>query len=86
MGARPGHIDQFLNRQGQLQRMINNYRNSGCGEPPSDVMDWATRPAPDGQVRPWAKYVMIGGAVVIVGATAILAPEALPVLIPALVP
>ncbi|MGH9582930.1 MAG: RHS repeat-associated core domain-containing protein, partial [Bryobacteraceae bacterium] len=86
MGARAGHNIQFLNRQRQLQRMINNYRNSGCGEPPSDVMDWATRPAPGGTVRPGVNYVIVSGAVLAIGATAILAPELFPVLIPVLVP
>lgn len=79
MGMDAGHITNFQGYQTNLQRKINEYRNGGCGEPPPDVLDWATRPAPNGAPAPtWAKYAVVGGAVVVVGATAIFAPEFLP--------
>jgi len=48
--ANPGHADQFQQRQTNLQTKIDNYRNSGCGEPPAEVTAWADMPL----ASPWA--------------------------------
>lgn len=47
--ANVGHIEQFQNRQTQLQSKIDNYRNSGCGDPPASVTSWAAMPV----ASPW---------------------------------
>ena len=47
--ANSGHIEQFQNRQTQLQSKIDNYRKSGCGEPPASVTAWAAMPT----ASPW---------------------------------
>jgi hypothetical protein len=43
------NIVEFQNRQRQLQKKIDNYRNSGCGDPPADITAWANMPA----ASPW---------------------------------
>jgi RHS repeat-associated protein len=48
--ADPGHIVQFQQRQSNLQTKIDNYRDSGCGEPPPLVTQWANMPV----ASPWA--------------------------------
>jgi hypothetical protein len=47
--ADPGHIQQFQNRQRNLKSKIDNYRNSGCGDPPAQVTQWANMPV----ASPW---------------------------------
>ncbi len=45
--ADPGHVTQYEITQNGLNKRINAYRNSGCGEPPPDIIQWATTPLPN---------------------------------------
>lgn len=45
--ADPGHVQQFEGIQNGLNNRINNYRNSGCGDPPADIAQWAGTPLPN---------------------------------------
>ena len=44
--ARPGHIEQFQNRQANLRKKIQDFIDSGCGDPPAILSDWATKQIP----------------------------------------
>jgi RHS repeat-associated protein len=46
-----GHLQQIANRQSQLQKLIDEYKDSGCGDPPSNVEDYANRPI----ASPWPR-------------------------------
>jgi RHS repeat-associated protein len=76
-----GHMEQIANRQAQLQSAIDDYKGSGCGDPPSSAAGYATQPI----ANPWPrvssstlKYgaIVVGGAI-IVGGVVILCPECL---------
>lgn len=45
----PNNIIEFQNRQRQLQSKIQDYRDSGCGEPPADITGWSMMPT----ASPW---------------------------------
>jgi hypothetical protein len=44
--VRQGYIEQFKNRQKSLQEKIEDYINSGCGDPPPLVTEWANKEVP----------------------------------------
>jgi RHS repeat-associated protein len=44
--ADPGHVEQYNNIQNHLIELIRDYINSGCGDPPDSILDWATKPLP----------------------------------------
>jgi RHS repeat-associated protein len=81
--ANPGHADQYLQRQRNLQKKIQDYIDSGCGDPPALVTQWATQPL----ASPWAppnlqnasipSWVVPAAAVTGVAACAILVPGCL---------
>jgi len=80
--SRAGHVQQITNKQTNLRNLLNEFNISGCGGTPGvpgDAWHFATRQAPAiTPSRPWVKYATIGAGVIIVGGTAILAPELLP--------
>jgi RHS repeat-associated protein len=40
------HINEIYKAQGKLIELIKDYIDSGCGDPPHDVIDWAVKPLP----------------------------------------
>jgi hypothetical protein len=44
--VREGYKEQFRNQQRQLRNKIDEYINSGCGDPPSGVLEWANKEVP----------------------------------------
>jgi hypothetical protein len=69
-----------------LQKRMDRYRNTGCGEPPSDIKQWVTTPLPDplpeSNPHNFSVPNWVGPAILVTGAVAILifAPEFLPAL------
>jgi hypothetical protein len=43
----PGHTEQIINRQDQLQKKIQEYIDSGCGDPPAWATEFANKPIPE---------------------------------------
>jgi RHS repeat-associated protein len=41
------HVDEFKNRQKNLQRKMKDYTDSGCGDPPALVIEWANKEVPE---------------------------------------
>ena len=84
--ADPGHIEQYENLQRNLQKRMDDYRNTGCGEPPSDIKQWVTTPMPDplpeSSPHTFSVPKWVGPAILVTGGVAILvfAPEFAPVL------
>ncbi len=80
--SRAGHVQQITGKQTNLRNLLNEFTINGCGGGagiPGDAWQFATRQAPAiPPSRPWVKYAAIGAGVIIVGGTAILAPELLP--------
>jgi len=45
----PGHTEQIQGRQRQLQKVIQDYIDSGCGDPPAFATEFANKAIPDSQ-------------------------------------
>ena len=50
--AGPGHVLQYQQIQAQLAKLIADFINSGCGDPPDSIGDWARKPLPDLTPKP----------------------------------
>jgi len=46
-GEFPGHAEQIEQRQAELQKKMQDYIDSGCGDPPSFATDFANKPIPN---------------------------------------
>jgi RHS repeat-associated protein len=71
--ADPGHVERYENLQRNLNKKISDYRNSGCGEPPADITQWATTPLPNPLPSSGSQFSVpdwVVPAAVITGATA----------------
>lgn len=47
-----GERQQFRGRQQGLRNRLNEYSENGCGPPPVDAWEWATREVPEADARP----------------------------------
>jgi hypothetical protein len=47
-----GERHQYEGRQQGLRNRLNEWNSNGCGDPPADAWDWATRPAPEADPKP----------------------------------
>jgi hypothetical protein len=50
-----GHMEQIANRQAQLSSAIDDYKNSGCGDPPSSAAGYTTSPI----ANPWPRGIFV---------------------------
>ena len=67
-----GHVGAFLNDQSFLGDLIQQYKDSGCGDPPADVAVWETQPLQPGvqQRLDLNKRIAIGAGATATGAAA----------------
>jgi hypothetical protein len=49
-----GEQHQYNGRQQGLRNRLNDFSTEGCGDPPRDAWDWATRPVPEADPKPVA--------------------------------
>ena len=47
-----GEQHQFEGRQQGLRNRLNDWNTQGCGDPPPNAWDWATRPVPQADPKP----------------------------------
>jgi len=72
-------MEQIYSMQRQFRDKLDEYKNSGCGDPPSGALDYATQPIanpwPQGSTPNWNPAQvpnMSPGAATVTGAAAII--------------
>jgi hypothetical protein len=41
-----GHETAIKNQQRAIEKLLEQYKREGCGPPPSEALEWATKPVP----------------------------------------
>ena len=77
----PGHLEQIYDRQQELKKALQDYKDTGCGDPPSSAVNYADQPiaSPYPQGSSFSSTVETGaiivGGIVVIGGTVLLCPE-----------
>jgi len=62
---------QYGDTQRGLRNRLNDWEKNGCGPPPGEAWDWATRPAPTPDPKPTVDAIKQTEAVVLTGAATV---------------